>query len=798
MDQKIVTLLPDTLKADLGFDKIIQYWMSYAVGQEAKNKIQNIEISYDQKLIGELLQSCSQLTEILKLTNLSIQEYQAISAELKYLRIENYSLKIEEIIAIRVVLNNVQSIHHTVMQNEWNHLDKILELAHRIPDLSFLILLMNRIILPDGSIYDKASDELYNIRKAISHKKSDVYRVFKKILGQLKSSNVLSEGEESIRNGRLVLRVNPEFKRKVEGIIHGESEKGKTIFIEPKELVELNNEIVELESDEKKEINKILAELCGKIRPHIEDIQQSYIQLIQWDLLISKSRLSMLFESTVPAITDNQNWGFQKARHPLLFLKLNEENKKIVSSDIHFDPQHRLIIVSGPNAGGKTILLKTCGLLQLMYQAGIPVPVDKHSKFKIFKKIFADIGDHQSLDDDLSTYSAKLKNMRDFDLQADQDTFILMDELGSGTEPIIGGALAESFLDSINHKKVYGIINTHYSNLKVFAHQQNGLQNAAMVFDEKNMSPTYRLQIGRPGGSFALEIAQKIKLPGHIIHAAKKKAGQQAVQFENLLTKLDKENQLLQKQIEEYKFKKNELDKLIKSYQDLHKQNEFKKLKLKLEQKQIDLQGSLVKQKEIDKFSKELRKEKELERLAKKSEDEKIKIKKQTEELLELNTQIISSQTKELNTVLEPGDSVKLILTGMVGKVTKIEKEKITVATDNMVFKLKRNEIVKIKPILNIKPERSIQSNVESTGKPFHPVLDMRGMRQLEAEQLLEQFIDKALMSNANKVHIIHGRGSGALKKSVLKALKHQNYVKQISHPEDDLGGESISIVEFQ
>ncbi|MBK9270057.1 MAG: Smr/MutS family protein [Saprospiraceae bacterium] len=798
MNSKRVTLLPKSLKEDLGFDKLIQICSQYAVGEEAKNQITKIEISFDTDHINHQLKTTEQLYEIISQQSIFIQPYSQVESELKYLKIENYCLSVEEIVAIRIVLENLLQIRNIVAQKEWSHLDFISRKIVQVPDVVFLVKTIAKIIQNDGTIHDKASDDLFLIRKKIQDRKSDVYRVFKKVLNQLKMAEVLAEGEESIRNGRFVLRVLAEHKRKIDGIVHGESEKGKTIFIEPKELVELNNEILELESEEKKEIYKILTALCQQIRPHTDSIQESYHQLVEWDIFLARAKLTQLLDAKVPGPSENDSIQLVRARHPLLYLKLKDQEKTLVASDIAFDEAHRIIVVSGPNAGGKTILLKTAGLLQCMYQAGLPVTVDKGSRLKVFKKIFADIGDHQSLDDDLSTYSAKLKNMRDFDRLADKDTFILIDELGSGTEPVIGGAIGEAFLDSVNQKKVTGIVNTHFSNLKTFAHREKGLQNAAMIFDDKKLLPTYRLQIGRPGGSFALEIAQKIKLPEHIVHSAKKKAGNQTVQFENLLTKLDQENQNLQKQIEEFKFKKAELDKLIKSYHELQKQNEFKKLKLKLDQKQMELQLSMNKQKEIDKYSKELRKEKDLERLLSKAEAEKNKVEKNTEDILRLSTEILNAQNGGSNHDLKPGDSVKLILTGMLGKISKIEKGKITVDTENMTFKLKRNEIVKVKPIIHVKPERSIKSDVESSGKAFHPVLDLRGMRLLEAEQLLEQFIDKALISNVNKVHIIHGKGSGALKKTVLKTLRHQNYIKQISHPEEDPGGETISIVEFQ
>lgn len=793
-----VALFPDSLLRDLGFDKVLEICSQNAVGTDARNSILHQDIFKDQKLISELVETIYQIQEWNHHARINIREYANIEPALKNLKIENFQLPIEEIIAIRIVLENIQSIHSTIKQKEWMHLNLLQLKADEISDLAFLIKIIQKIISPDGTIPDDASSELKLIRKNLATRQNEVYKVFKKLVTQFKNADILAEGGESIRNGRLVLRVHQEHRRKVEGIIHDESDKGRTIFIEPKELVEINNEIFELEYEERKEIQKILRALCASMRPHTEAIHQNFQALVDWDILIAKARFCETLEAQVPEFNLNGDYHLIQSRHPLLFLKLQTEHKHIIPNDLHMKSDKRILLISGPNAGGKTVLLKTVGLLQCMFQAGLPIPLSKKSKLIIFDKIFGDIGDHQSLEDDLSTYSARLKIMRQIELHAHEKSLVLMDELGSGTDPTIGGAIAEALLVSLTQKKCYAVINTHYSNLKIFAHQHFGIQNAAMVFDEKKLLPTYRLHIGRPGGSFAIEIAEKIQLPKNLIQYAKKKAGQQHIQFESLLTGLDAENQKLQKQIKEYQEKKNELDKLIRTYQDLHKQNEFKKLKLKLEQRQMDLQLSMSKQKEIEKYSRELRKEKDLERLIQKAELEKNKVKEQTESVLKTHEELhLQSENKESNQI-KIGDSVKLLLTGMTGKVIKIQKDIYTVSTEHMTFKIKKKELVKIKSDVPVKPERSIKSDLEISGKPFQPVLDLRGLRLQEAEQMMEQFIDKALLSNVNRVHIVHGKGSGALKQTVTKHLRHQKFVKQLLHPEEELGGESITIVEFQ
>lgn len=792
-----VILKPDTLLQDLGYDKLLELCAAYAIGAEAASAIRTTGIISDPEKIRLELMQCHQIMDLLKHSSIQLDEYSDIRSELEMLRIENYVLRTEEILAIRVILENLEGIRSIIRLPEWQHFDLLQALINRSPELTLVIKAIHKVMAPDGSVRDEASAELGSIRRKISGKKNEVYKVFKKILGQLRPTGILAEGEESIRNGRLVLRVLQEHRKRVDGIIHDESDTGKTLFIEPRELAELNNDIFELESEEKKEIFRILNELCSTIRPFANDIILSYKHLTDWDILIARARLSAQLDAVVPVIGYEERHELHQARHPLLYLKFRAEHKKVVPSDIRLTQDNRILLISGPNAGGKTVVLKTAGLLQCMVQSGFPVPVQKNTRMRIFKKIFGDIGDHQSLEDDLSTYSARLKNMRDFELEADGKTLVLIDELGSGTEPVMGGAIAEALLDSLNRKGSYGLINTHFSNLKVYAHQHAGILNAAMIFDEKNLRPTYRLEIGRPGGSFALEIAEKIRLPAHLIRYAQKKAGQQAVNFEKLLTSLDVENQRLQKQMEEYHQKRAELDKLIRSYQDLQKQNEYKRLKLKLEQKQLDLQMSLSKQKEIEKYAKELRKEKELQTMLQKAEAEKQRIKEKTESILSLHKEIQAEKENASQEQLKIGDSVKLVLSGMTGKVTDIEKDKVTVVTENMTFRLKRNEIIKIKDQIQTRPERSVKSDVEMSVKPFQPVLDLRGMRLHEAQEMLDQFIDKALLSNVNRVHVVHGIGNGILKKTVAKSLKNQSYVKSLSHPEEEMGGQSVTIVEF-
>ncbi|MEO6190544.1 MAG: Smr/MutS family protein [Saprospiraceae bacterium] len=792
-----IDLLPKSLLDDLDFDDILNRISDYAIGIDAKENILSTVVGCDLNEINLKLDLVDQFSFINRQCKLEFIEYSNILDDVKSLRIENSVLSIDSILSIKDILSNVEEIKSAIIAQPLAAVFLLRADLIKIENLPFVNSKISKIISKDRGIFDDASEDLSIIRKKIRSKHGEIYRSFKKIVSQLKLKGVLAEGEESIRNGRLVLRVLSEHRRNVEGIIHDESEGGRTVFLEPREIVELNNDLFDLESDERKEIQKILKDLCQYIRPFSEELEESYTLLIHWDELLAKAKFGASIQGLRPQISEERNLHLQKAYHPLLYLKLKEQNKAVVPCSFYLNDKNRIILISGPNAGGKSIILKTFGLLQLMVQAGLLVPVEKSSVFRVFKKFFAEIGDHQSMEDELSTYSAKLKNMRDFDLNSDSDTLVLIDEFGSGTEPQIGGAIAESVLHSLNTKKVFGMINTHYSNLKIFAHKNDGLINAAMIFDEKNLAPTYKLVVGRPGGSYALEIAQKNNLPAHLLDYAKKKAGDQTVNFENLLSSLDKEINQLKSEIDEYKLKRIELDKLIQSYSQMSKQFEYKKLKLRLEQKQFEIQGNSIKQKELDQYLKELRAQKNIEDLTKKSEKKKAELDQAADEFVEMNHQLHKLSAPNRSQDIMEGDAVKLIFSGMIGKVTKIEKGRLYVETENMTFNMKPDELLRLDSAIEIKAKRSINSNVERNGESFNTVLDIRGMRLQEAQEKIDVYIDKALLANVSRVYVVHGIGNGILKRNLAKVLKGLNFVKEFKHPEEE-GGLGTTVIEFK
>lgn len=798
INEAMVELWPDSLTEDLNFDEVLNRISSYAKGEEAKKNILASPIYSDINLIRLKLDEIEQFGFILKVQACSIQDYSDIRLVIRNLRIVDYILSVDDLLQIKDVISNVSDITHAIcqVQDSTNHL--LRKDLSSIESIDILLSRINKIIGKDRTINDSASENLEKIRKKIKSKQSEIYKSFKKIIIQLRNKNVLAEGEESIRNGRLVLRIVAEHRRSVEGIIHDESEGGRTVFIEPRELVELNNDIFDLESEERKEIQKILKELCQYLRPYAEELTIAYTLLVKWDEIIAKSTFSNFIGAHIPQLQSVPNVHLKNACHPLLKIKLVEQKKNIIPCSFFLNEKNRIILISGPNAGGKSIILKTFGLLQLMVQAGLPVTSDKSSVFRIFQQIMGDIGDHQSMDDELSTYSAKLTNMRDFILHTGSESLVLIDEFGSGTEPQIGGAIAEAVLKKLNDKKAFGMINTHYSNLKIFAHQSEGLINGAMVFDEKNLTPTFQLSVGRPGSSYALEIAQKINLPKEILDYAKKKVGKQTVSFENLLSSLDKEMNQLKKDIEHYKLKQTELDKLIQSYTYISKQFEYKKLKLRMEQKQLEIHQKSNKQRELDLFIKELKNSKNLEQLELKAKNQRQELEKEADEFVKLNHQLHQLSSHSAKQEIVAGDTVKLIFSGMIGKVTRIEKGRLYVETDNMTFNMKASELLKIENAIEMNSTKSISSDIERSGASFNTVLDIRGMRLQEAQEKIDIYFDKALLANASRVYIIHGVGNGILKRNLTKTLRSLSFIKSFDHPDEENGGQGTTVIEFK
>lgn len=782
----------------LEFDKIIQLVINYAVSDQAKLTLEQLIYEPFVENIQFELDLLEELTEVIGLKALNLINFEPIESDLTKLKIPGIEVSVDSILRLRKVLINNQEILRFASDPIFQNYKHFLNFVSLLPDLNKPLHAINKIVDFNGLIRDDASLELLSIRESIQKLNRSLYSTFKRELDLYKIKSYLAEGDESIRNGRYVLRVQAEHKRKIPGMLVGESDSGKTAFIEPQVCFELNNKLTELNLDEQREISKILANLGLVLRPFMELYKVSFNQILATDILLAKAHYAKSIQAVKPILNENKLLQLVTAFHPLLINKFQKLDKLPVPMDIRLDETQRILLISGPNAGGKTLVLKTVGLLQLMLQKGFLIPVSKKSNICLFKKIWVDIGDWQSLDEGLSTYSAKLAYMKKLVNEADKTSLVLMDELGSGTEPKIGGAIAEAVLSELLNLKATGIISTHYSNLKSFAHVNKGIQNGSMLYDETKMTPLYKLQIGKPGSSYALDIAKKMHFPKKLIKYAKEKVGNDIVKMEDLLSKMEEEKRNLEASVLNYKNKIDSLNKLIKAYEAMQKQYELKRLKLKMDSKHVEFQQNLEIKKENNNILNEIRSKLDFAEAQKQLELSKTKVKEVAGELNQAESEYFNLVKSTLpNRLIKPGDKVFLIKHGMSGIVDEINDKRAKIVTEFFTVELNVNELVFENQSLIVEKKPNVNIQLVDKVATLSGTIDLRGQKVEHAILALEDYLDQALLTSLKTAKILHGKGSGVLKTAIHKQLKKFKFVQSFYHPEEEEGGAGITIVAF-
>ncbi len=802
-----IQLVPNDLFQKLEFDKILELLVENCLGELGKEAIKNQAIFTDKVTIERLLKEVNEYKfSIEERHNFPLRNYEDLLEDLKMLDIPNYVLPIEGLQRINIVLLQIADIfkffNKTSHREAYPTLHTIIKKVRFDADLQKEIV---RVIDEQGEIRPDASPELQRIRKRTISKKKELDRKFRSIITQYQSQGYLSENLEAYRNGRRVLSVPAEHKRKVRGIIHDESATGKTVFIEPDAIIDINNELFNLESEENREIYRILKALSEILRPYTVVMRNYQNVLIEYDVIQSKAVLARQMNGVMPQIKDKPHVGWQEAFHPLLLLKNKKVGQKTIPFDLTFLHANRILVLSGPNAGGKSISMKSIGLLQLMVQAGILVPAKPSSEVGIFERFFADIGDQQSLEDDLSTYSSRLRNAKLFVENANDKTLVLIDEFGSGTDPKMGGAIAEAILRDLHHQKVFGIITTHYSNLKVFAFQTKGIINGSMRFNRETLSPTYEMKIGRPGSSYAYEIAEKSGLPKRVIKYARHKTGKNTQAVEDLLVDLQKEKKEVEEELKDLKSKQEQLNRLVRIYEQMQRDLEFNRKRQKLEAREKALQETAQSGKELEKLVKEIREQQNLAKaknLVKKSREKREEIAEEVTELVEEiyykpEKPYIRQSKKVKKGAIEVGDFVKLKTGGTTGQVESINKKAAVVTMGLMKVTVKMRDLQHAEEPLEIQSERRVKTDILSTGATFNSKIDIRGMRYQEAMEMVESFVDEAIIANADKLRIVHGKGDGILRKAVKKKLREYKEINSIRHEADEAGGNGVTIVDF-
>jgi DNA mismatch repair protein MutS2 len=794
---------PENIEYKLGFDLVRELLKKECLSTLGQAYVDKIRFSSDVDLIRKLIEQTAEFKSIFS-SGLSFPSQNYIDAVpyLSKLRAEGSFLNPEEFGEIKISLFTISSCLDFFDAQPEGTFPVLKALRSEISLDKNIFRTIDKVIDDKGAIRDNASSELQDIRRNIVSQQSRIRKELDRILRLVKKDGYSDEDVSvTIRSGRMVIPVNAEHKRKVKGFVHDESATGQTVFIEPAEVLDINNEIRELEYQERREIIRILTSLSDYVRPSIPEVKKAYTFLGLIDFIRAKAKLAIQMEAGKPLIENTQVLNWINGRHPLLFLSFKKQNKKVVPLNIHLDRERRILIISGPNAGGKSVCLKTTGLVQYMFQSGLLVPVDEHSTLGIFQDIFIDIGDEQSIENDLSTYSSHLKNMKHFLTFASNKSLMLIDEFGTGTEPQFGAAIAESVLEHLNQKKVFGIITTHYSNLKAFAEHTEGVINGAMRFDLSRLEPLYELEIGKPGSSFAFEIAGKIGLPKEVIESSKAKLGNTQVDFDKLLNELEAEKVKMKKENASHELKSKELEKTLSEYNELKDYLEVHKKKLLSEAKQQAKQLLRDANQKIENTIRQIKESKAEKELTKELREELGNFK----ESLEPEERVEPAAKHEvIPGEIKIGDLVRVKDNGALGEVLSLKGKDAEIMIGELKSNIKLSRLEKISRKEyreyvgeeNLPSGRGIHYN-EKLGN-FSPHIDLRGKRGEEAVKEVQELIDSAIIFGVQEIRIVHGKGDGILRTLIRNLLKNYKQVQSMADDHADRGGAGVTLVKLK
>ena len=820
---------PDNFELKIGFDRVRELLREKCLSPMGIEMVDNIAFITDYQRIIEELSATYEFQQLLVYEeNFPSDNYYSFSDCLNKIRIEGTFPEVREIFDLKRSLETIRSILGFLRSRDETRYPKLINLCRKVKMYPYVIESVDRIIDRHGAIKDNASERLKEIRSEILSKSVQASRRLSAILKQAQADGIVdSETTVSLRNGRGVIPVNTFEKRRLRGLIHDQSASGKTVFIEPEEIVEINNDIVELEYEEKREIVKILTRFADNIRPYIDDLLESGRFLGEIDFLRAKAVFGNHFGSIRPIISDKPYISWKRAIHPLLslaFEKLPGE-RKVVPLDIQLDERNRILLISGPNAGGKSVCLKTVGLLQYMVQCGITIPVVENSECGIFKDILIDIGDEQSIENDLSTYSSHLINMKFFLRHSTDRSLILIDEFGTGTEPMLGGAIAEAILGELNRKRVSGVLTTHYTNLKHFASLTEGIVNGAMAFDNHFMQPLFQLYIGKPGSSFAFEIARKIGLPEEILNEASGKAGVKNINYDRHLKEIARDKRYWETKRQNIRQHEKRLEELIDEYEK--ELAGAKSLRKEIISKAKNEAESLLKESNrmIENTIRQIREsqaEKEKTKdIRQQLEDFKTRVVEEVHPAESVSEKKISDLTRKakqftpkIKTEIIPdtsgkekpykvGDAVRMTDTMAAGEITGINDNMIQVETGSFRFvvsadkieRISRSELRKISK--SAQTYRSEDPGLMNRKLNFKAEIDIRGMRAEEAIRQVQDLLDNALMVQHRDLRILHGKGNGILRQVIRQYLDTVDIVKSFHDEHVDMGGSGITVVEM-
>lgn len=793
-------IYPDNAADKLGFLEIKALIKEKCLSQAGKMMIDRIQPQYKFDLIDRFLRQTSEFKDLLQHDSpLPIDHFYPMKETVEKIRVEGTFLLEEELFRVMLSLRTVYALIRYFQEREDQYPQLHLLFEH-LPIEKNVLRQIEAVIDERGKVKDNASKALLDLSQQIQKTELEARKRLDTVFKQAQQNGWTADGNLTIRDGRLCIPILAENKRKIKGLIHDESATGQTAFIEPEEVFHLNNKVRDLNFEYRREVVRILTALTDLLRPHVALLVAYHSLLTKIDFVRAKALFALDIDAQMPELSKAADIRLINAKHPLLMLSVKqEEHQHVVPLNLTIDQTDRILLVSGPNAGGKSVCMKTVGLLQLMVQSGMLVPCDSESRFGVFRKFFADIGDDQSIDSDLSTYSAHLSKMKHFSQFATDKTLVLIDEFGTGTDPQFGGPIAEAVLEVLNKIGVRGVVTTHYSNLKIFASHTNGIENASMLFDNQAMKPLYILQIGKPGSSYAFEIAQNIGLPREVLDLARQKIGVQQKKVDSLLVDLEREKKevyetrtairLREKTLQDQQEELNEL----KSYLDENRSTLLKEAKQ--EARQIIKDANKL----VENTISEIRTSG-----AEKDQTKKLRAKlQQTADQLKdkplVKAKVSRPSSLAPDTDIAIGDWVRMLDTGNDAEVIEIAKNNLILALGDLRTVVKKNKVEKIRGKEKAKAVKK-QRAFSATGDvaDFRPEIDVRGMRTEDALHKIEQVLDRALMIGYPSLKIVHGKGDGILRRFIRDYLRKYSHVSRFEDEHPDRGGDGITYAYLQ
>lgn len=828
-------LIPQDIEAKLRFDKIRKAVGDNCLTPIGKLRADEMSFQTDRDTVRKLVGQTAEMALIMaSARDFPSSEFADVRDSLRRIRIDGLYLSEEELCALRVALRLSVSTIDFFESAADDEFPLLREASWGLSPYPLTIEQIDRVMDADGEIRDTATPQLADIRREIKTQQASVMRRLNAILQQAQSMGIVeSDASVSIRDGVAAIPVSAANKRRLDGVVVDESATGRTAYILPAEVVAINSRIRELQNEERREIVRILKEVAGNIRPYAPDMIVTIETLGHLDFVRAKALYAKETDSTLPVMDDTMGLYLSGARHPLLMSQLAQQGKSIVPLNIELEtPQSRILVISGPNAGGKSVCLQTVGLLQFMLQCGMLIPANEGSRMCIFDKLFIDIGDNQSMENDLSTYSSHLLAMKNFVRHADSRTLILIDEFGTGTEPLMGGSIAEAVLAELNRREAFGVLTTHYTNLKHFASQTEGLVNGAMSFDTQRIEPKFTLHIGQPGSSFAFEIARKIGLPEHILAEAKEKMGQENADYDKNLRQINRDKHYWEQKRQSVRENDKRLAETLQKYGDMLDgiKAERKAILDKARQQAQELVAETnrrieatikeIKESQAEKArTKEARKELEEFRktIAEPTDDTDKAIEQKMEQIRQRQRRhrekdktkgpSPSKQAEEANQPPKVGDFASVDNDpAKVAMVLSIKGGEAQVAMGSMTSNIKLSRLRRVSNATARKSAGSgtggvdisnVAATVREKKMTFSSEIDVRGQRADEALRNVGDFMDEALLCDASQVRILHGKGNGILREQIRRYLKSLPYVAESRDEDVQFGGAGITVVEL-